>query len=549
MSRVRFLAVLLCCGLAMGFTAASAAAQPSPPSESQAGVSAPETTLPLPALIALQPGELRSLTVGGEVTRIAVGNPDIIDVSVISGSEILLKAKAAGTTNLILWDQAGSHVSQVEVADQAIDQHLTSMLAELNLKGVTTKRENSKLFLIGTVESQDELTRINQLVTAYGGQVTNLVAVLPPPPPPPAPPPPAGKSVALTVQLIEMSRSATDEIGMDWAGSVHNMSVTETPTTASRRAMDGLIDSLSVGTWNRSALIGKLKALVEKGKVRILAEPKLVAGSGKEAKATLGVEVPIVTKTDVSVGVVTQTIEFKNTGVEMSFKPTILPDGRSVQLAVKSKVSSIDTSDFVTTIQGIKVPSFRIRESETEVVTELGQTLMIAGLLQDEERKAMSQVPALGSVPVFGNLFRSTEFVRGTTELVIVISIDLLGDGHEAALDRSFTLEQALAGADLAGAVEDPTLRYVLLVQDRIAKAIRYPAREKDVGVGGEAKLRLHLFRDGTLGQVVISEPSGIGALDAEALKAAETQAPYPPFSSELPQQDLWLEIPVIFRP
>lgn len=110
-------------------------------------------------------------------------------------------------------------------------------------------------------------------------------------------------------------------------------------------------------------------------------------------------------------------------------------------------------------------------------------------------------------------------------------------------------LEQALSSAEVVSSVEDPSLRYALQVQERIARAIRYPLRESHQELSGRVKVRLHLFRDGTLGQATVSESSGTGAFDAEALKAAETQAPYPPFPPGLVQPDLWLEVPVLFRP
>mgnify|MGYP001582596889 FL=1 len=107
---------------------------------------------------------------------------------------------------------------------------------------------------------------------------------------------------------------------------------------------------------------------------------------------------------------------------------------------------------------------------------------------------------------------------------------------------------KALAVAEVTASVEDPTLRYALQIQDRIAKTIKYPLRERELGMSGHVKLRLHLFRDGTLGRALIAESSGIESFDLEALKAAESQAPYPPFPSVIPQQDLWLELPVLFR-
>ena len=273
-----------------------------------------------------------------------------------------------------------------------------------------------------------------------------------------------------------------------------------------------------------------------------------MAASGKEATTVLGVEVPVITVTSVSSGTVSQNIEFKQTGVELSFRPTVLDDEkRSIQLTINVKVSSVDETSGIT-ISGVLVPGFKVRQTQTEVVTSSGESVFIAGLLQDEERNNLSQLPGLGSIPVLGNLFKSTEFNRGKTELVVVVTPEMTTETGTKA-DRTTAVEQALATMEVGESVDDPRLRYALQVQDRIAKSIQYPGRERDAGMGGRVKLRLHLFRDGRLGRAMVTEPSGIAVFDSEALKAAETQAPYPPFPSDLPQQDLWLELPVLFRP
>src|SRR6185436_14119773 len=120
----------------------------------------------------------------------------------------------------------------------------------------------------------------------------------------------------------------------------------------------------------------------------------------------IGVEVPIITVTSISSGTVSQNIEFKKTGVELTFQPNVLAGGDSIQLAVNAKVSSIDLVNAIT-VSGITVPGFRIRQTETEVITGSGQSVFIAGLIQEEEKKNISQLPGIGAVPVLGALFRS----------------------------------------------------------------------------------------------------------------------------------------------
>lgn len=498
-----------------------------------------------PSTISLELGEIQVVPVD-EIRRVVIGDPNVADVEVVSATELFLQARSVGTTNLILWDRLGQRIARVEVIDripEAIEAQLRQLLKQLNFSGLDIHREQNRLFVTGLVPTEDDLGRVEQLLSAFGDRVTNLVTLSPAPEEPPLP------SVKLTVQLVEMTREDTDRFGVDWNDSA---TFTETPFTAPTPVGPSIWkrteDAFRFGSLGRAAFTPVLNMLVSNGKARILAEPKLVAASGKDATATLGLEVPIISATSLTAAGTSQSVEFKTTGVELKFKPTVLEDQRSIQLVVDVKVSSIDKTPAIT-VSGVVVPGFRVRQTKTEIVTESGATILISGLLQDEERRSLSQLPAIGSVPVLGNLFRSREFTYGKTELIVIVTPEIISREEAATVDRNEVLEQALASAEIASSVDDPSLRYALVVQDRIAKSIRFPVREQELGMSGRVKLRLHIFRDGTLGQATVSESSGIQSFDAEAMKAAESQSPYPAFPPELVQQDLWVEVPVLFRP
>jgi len=490
-------------------------------------------------------GEIRSVPVK-QLTRIAVGNPDIVDVSIVSGNEILLQAKATGATNLLVWDETGHQTWNVQVHDPtsaSTEESLRQLIGELNLPGVGVKREEGKLFLTGEVPRQEDLDRLEQMLSAYPG-VTNLttvstVAVSAAD---------ATPLVKLAVQVIEVSRSDTQKLGVNWGSG---FSLTQ-PAATDLTGNEGLY------RWGtglaRSSFAVTLNALIQQNKARILAEPKLVTASGKEASSFIGLEVPVIQATTVgsSTGSVTASIEFRKTGVVLKMTPHVLAD-QQITTSLEAEVSGIDTASGLSVpvgTQTIVVPGFKVRKANTEVTTTSGETIFIAGLLEAEDSQALSQVPALGSVPFFGRIFRSPENKTTQRELIIAVTPELVGVSPEDSMstDKTVAVEQALAVAEVTASVDDPTLRYALQVQQQIAKAVRYPVRESELGMSGHVKLRLHLFRDGTLGRAVVSESSGIEAFDIEALKAAETQAPYPPFPSELQTQDLWLELPVLFR-
>jgi len=499
-------------------------------------------TLP-PSELLMMVGEVRAYLIQG-LTRVAIGDPEIADVDVLSTDEILIKSKRAGTTNLIVWSQQGQQVFTVTVEDTAperLAEEAERVIREVIPPGVSVKREGAKVFVTGEVATQDGLQRLQELTAPYP-DVVNMVQVTPglPPPPPPTPP-----LVKLAVQVIEVNRTDLEKLGVKWSESV---ALTE-PEATDRTFHNALF--LWGTSLTRSSVAMTLNALVQKNQARILAEPKLVTASGKEASSFIGLEVPVIRATTVgeATGAVTASIDFRQTGVLLKMTPSVLED-QKITTDLEAEISSVDTASGLTVPVGTKtvlVPGFKVRKANTRVTTASGETIFIAGLLEAEDSEAVSQVPGLGSMPVVGRLFRSPEIKSTQRELIIAVTPELLLEAEQAA-DKVLAVEQALAVAEVTASVEDPTLRHALTVQDRIAKAIKYPMREKELGLAGAVKLRLHLFRDGTLGRAVIAESSGVEAFDLEALKAAESQSPYPPFPSDLAQQDLWLELPVLFR-
>ena len=172
---------------------------------------------------------------------------------------------------------------------------------------------------------------------------------------------------------------------------------------------------------------------------------------------------------------------------------------------------------------------------------------MIAGLLAIDDSKTVSQVPGLGSLPVVGRFFRSPITESTQQELVITVTPELVEEAGDAP--RSAAAAQQEPVVVETSSRRDPVTQYALQVQDRIARSIRYPELETPRGLNSQATLRLHLRRDGALQDVLMSRPSGVDAFDREVLQAAKNLSPYPAFPSELAQQDLWLELPIVFQP
>jgi pilus assembly protein CpaC len=196
-----------------------------------------------------------------------------------------------------------------------------------------------------------------------------------------------------------------------------------------------------------------LEALENKGMVRTLAEPNLTALSGQEAKFLAGGEYPIPIPDNDGIG-----IEYKPFGVELNFTPVVV-DGDIINLTINASVSSIDTTVSLEA-NGFSINAFKRRETSTTVEMRDGESFAIAGLLQDDFRDLNSQLPWIGDVPVLGALFRSAEYQRSQSELVIIVTPHLVtpvaGEALALPTDRVRipTEKELFLGGKVAGSVK-----------------------------------------------------------------------------------------------
>jgi pilus assembly protein CpaC len=232
------------------------------------------------------------------------------------------------------------------------------------------------------------------------------------------------QQVLLHVRFAEVQRSATKELGIN---NLYRYSTDEKSLTLAS-GKGASIDSLALAA--ASVFTGNYRidtaidALENKGLLRTLAEPNIIALSGDTAKFLAGGEFPIPIANSLSNGINTITVEFKEFGVSLAFTPTVI--GKElINLTLKSEVSAIDPSLTVSTNQ-IVIPGLKVRRANTTVELKDGQSFAIAGLIQDDFRDGIDQVPGLGDIPVLGTLFRSTNFRRQQTELVVFITVHLV---------------------------------------------------------------------------------------------------------------------------
>ncbi|CUH83993.1 type II and III secretion system protein family protein [Thalassovita mediterranea] len=365
--------------------------------------------------------------------ELSIANPAIADISSLSDRSIYVLGKAPGTTTLTLLDATGSLITNVDVVVAADLTEFKERLRQI-LPGekIEVRSANDGIVLSGTVSSAQRLQRALDLAERYAPErVSNLMNV-------------GGvQQVMLKVRFAEMQRSVRKSLSSSLAlngtssGTTLNGGTGTTNTlTGSTNSLSGRIPSVNenvgamlFGFGVGSVEVGLLiEALENKGVVRTLAEPNLVALSGQEAKFLAGGEYPVpIAQEDGAI-----TVEFKPFGVELDFIPRVV-DGDLVNLELKAAVSALDPTNGFRT-DAFTIDAFRRRETSTTVELRDGQSFAIAGLLQDEFIDSNGQIPWLGDIPVLGALFRSAEYQRQQSELVVIISAHLVTPTRGEAL-------------------------------------------------------------------------------------------------------------------
>lgn len=370
----------------------------------------------------------RAAVVESEVpfTELSIANPGIADISSLSDRSIYILAKQPGRTTLTLLGLNGELITNVEV-------HVTPDLAEFKERlaqilpgeNIEVRTANSGIVLSGTVSSVVRMDRALDLAARYsGGRVSNMMVV-------------GGvQQVMLKVRFAEMQRSVSKALSssLSFGGTVFDGELN----------LDGGVGSGISGalgdpaaTSNGAVLFGfgagsldigiLIEALEARGVARSLAEPNLTALSGQEATFLAGGEYPVPVSDGGDV-----TIQFKPFGVSLNFIPRVV-DGDVINLELTAAVSSLDPSTSVT-INGFIINGFRRRETSTTVEMRDGESFAIAGLLSDDFTDATGQVPWIGDIPILGALFRSAEYKRRQTELVIIVTPHLVSPTRGEAL-------------------------------------------------------------------------------------------------------------------
>jgi pilus assembly protein CpaC len=405
----------------------------------------------------------RTFRVEEAFTTVVAGSPDIADVRSLSDHVIYVQGKQVGTTNVILFDSSMRQIGILDIEVVVDTGNLQENIrAGTGTRGIRVSASEGQIILSGTAADAVAAERAMAIATGTASdkaRVVNAMSVAAP------------QQVMLEVRFLEVARDAGRNLGLNlFAANANGTNVANTGlgavTAAGRSPIGGIntntgplgaggspVGAPPTGSLPLLATLGTLgatatgapavpfgslltsivrtagggsvdlliTALETKGLVRSLAEPNLIALSGDAARFLAGGEFPVPVASQATAGALpTVTIEFKKFGVELAFVPTVLSRG-TINLRVEPSVSELDFTNAVS-ISGTTIPALTLRESRTTVELRDGQSFAIAGLLQTRNQEAVSQLPWIGSVPVLGALFRSSQYQKQETDLVIIVT-------------------------------------------------------------------------------------------------------------------------------
>jgi pilus assembly protein CpaC len=355
-----------------------------------------------------------------------IGAPEIADLLPITESMLYVQGKKVGSTNISVFDAQRRLVSVIDL-DVAPDTSAlrNKIAASAGGKNINVTSANGEVVLSG--EASDAVAAARAVEVAKGlspdAPVIDAMRVSP------------SQQVMLKVRILEVDRNAGRDLGINWTGKTNSVSFATGLGTLSTTATNssGVLLANVVNTRGVSIDL-LLSALEQKGLVKSLAEPDLVALSGEKATFLAGGEIPVpvvqgtnATNGTLGIGVSYApniSIEWKQFGVGLDFTPTVLNNG-IINLQLNPSVTEVDAANSLN-INGTTVPSLTERKAHTAVELRDGQSFAIAGLLQAQASENIAQLPWLGNVPILGALFRSTDFQKNQTDLVIIVSPHLV---------------------------------------------------------------------------------------------------------------------------
>jgi pilus assembly protein CpaC len=417
---VPLITALICAALLCAATASAANAQET--SVAASFERAPQESIAINVLV----GQSRVINFDRKIGRFSVSNPEVAEAVLVAPDQVLVNGKAFGQVNFIAWEKDSGRFVVFDVFVRANLSLIDSQMRALFPKDdIRLSQANGSVVISGKVSNPLVAQQAEKVVQAAGFQTVNMLTS-----------PNADKpQVQLQVRVAEVSRTKARELAPSF-GFANNSTVGysnsgNAPTSIRESSVSpdassyllNLASPLNILLGNGAAgLTGYLRALKSVGAIRSLAEPNLIAMDGQKASFLAGGEFPVpIVQTGQNSMV---TIVWKEYGVRLNFKPTIL-DEDHIRLELEPEVSTIDFANGVK-FDGFLIPALKTRRATTGVELRDGQSFALAGLLDNNESQTFTKVPGVGDLPVIGHLFKSKSFQKQETELMFFVTAQLV---------------------------------------------------------------------------------------------------------------------------
>jgi pilus assembly protein CpaC len=365
------------------------------------------------------------------IERVSVANSEVADAFATTAREVLVTGKAQGETSLIIWQTGGNRLFfdlAVRPNPSRFDAVRREIAREIPDQDVSFEVQDDSVFLRGTVPDLTAANRAVQIVSTLGKPV-NLLRVSVPP---------VETQVLIKVRFANVDRSVNRDLGVNLFSTGLGGTIGRTTTgqfsppgatldqgTGGVKTQLQFSDLLNLFFFRPDLDFGAtIKALQAKSLLEILAEPNVLALNGRPASFLAGGEFPFPTLQGGGAGLGQVTVQFREFGVRINFTPTVTPRG-TIRMSVGPEVSSLDYANALT-VQGFTIPALSTRRVQTEVELESGQSFAIGGLLDNRAIENLQKVPGLGDIPFFGKLFRSQHISRNNTELLVIVTPEIV---------------------------------------------------------------------------------------------------------------------------
>jgi len=374
--------------------------------------------------VALGVGKSMVIDLPRDIKDVLVADPKIANAVVRSAQRAYIIGAAVGQTSIVFFDSTGQQIAAYDIAVTRDLNGLRTALKQLlpnsdiHIEGV-----GEGVVLSGTAANPIDAQQANDMATRLAGgpdRVVNSIAVR------------GRDQVMLKVALAEVQRSIINQFGIDLTASMSYgtavVSFSNTnPITANNAPLvpgNGLLTQFG----STPSVTATLRAMESAGVVRTLAEPNLTAISGESATFISGGEFPIPTgvtcqtTTSGGIGNCVQTVTYKKFGISLNFTPVVLAEGR-ISLRVMTEVSEVSAENALTGgVGGTTIPSIKTRRAETTLEIPSGGSMAMAGLIQQQTKQAVNGLPGVDQIPIFGQLFRSQDFINNETELMVLVT-------------------------------------------------------------------------------------------------------------------------------